>query len=296
MSENNKKAPYPAERITRAGASWAGVHRIAYGETDSTNLRAREAAEEGACHGTVVTARSQTAGRGRHGRSWESPAGQNLYATLILRPELLPDRAPMLTLVMALSVCRTIRQLTELPCEIKWPNDIVYDGRKLCGILTQMQLEQTAIRYVLVGVGVNVDGTYCGDLAQTATSLKQACGSAAREELCGSAVGEEHCGIAPCLQMDDSDFTERLLDGILTAFEADYERFLETGDLSQLQEEYHAYLVNRNAKVRVLDPQGEYEGMALGITDTGELLVQTGSDICQVCAGEVSVRGIYGYV
>ena len=245
---------------------------ISYEETDSTNVRARIAALEGEAHGTLITAGKQTAGRGRRGRSWDSPAGSNLYFTLILKPDFAPDQASMLTLVMAHAVAEAIIGVTGLECRIKWPNDIVVNGKKVCGILTEMSVDKGKIQHVLIGVGVNVGRQeFAPELADKATSLEQE--TAAR--------------------IDE----RTLLCEIMKAFEKDYESFVRCGNLEPLQEAYNALLVNRNAAVRVLDPKGEYEGKALGITKTGELLVETAEgSLVEVYAGEVSVIGIYGYV
>lgn len=254
------------------GTGWAGKVMISYEETDSTNVRARVAAMDGALHGTLVTAAKQTAGRGRRGRSWESPAGRNIYFTLILKPDFDPDQASMLTLVMSCAVTESIKQIAGLDCGIKWPNDIVVNGKKVCGILTEMSADKGKINYVLIGVGINVGNQeFAPELADKATSL------------------EKEAGTGMC--------RDELLSEIMRAFEKDYESFAECGNLKPLREAYNALLVNRNARVRVLDPREEYEGKALGITNTGELLVEKeDGSLVEVYAGEVSVRGIYGYV
>ena len=119
-------------------------------------MQAAKEAALGAPHGTLVVADRQTAGKGRRGRAWESPAGSNLYFSLILRPEISADNASVLTLVMAHSVCRTLSTQTGLDCKIKWPNDIVIDGKKVCGILTELSFEKNGSFYLIVGVGINV--------------------------------------------------------------------------------------------------------------------------------------------
>lgn len=251
---------------------WAGRILKFYDETDSTNVQAVREAENGAPHGTLIVADRQTAGKGRRGRCWESPADTNIYFTLILKPDFAPDRASMLTLVMAHSVNRSVKQETGLNCGIKWPNDIVVNGRKVCGILTEMRVEQAGIRHVVIGVGVNVGKQeFPDDLSERATCLEQECSSKVSRS--------------------------SLLARIMKAFEEDYKTFIDWGNLYGLLDSYNQVLVNRNSSVRVLDPRGEYEGKALGITENGELLVETGNgEVVEVYAGEVSVRGIYGYV
>lgn len=266
------------------GTVWAGKEFYFYKTTDSTNMRAKQAAGQNASHGALFVADEQTLGRGRRGRAWQSPAGKNIYYTLLLRPELPADRASMLTLVMALSVAEGIGHILsgmntgggDISCRpgIKWPNDIVIDGRKVCGILTEMipGRKLNTIQYVVIGAGINV--------------AKQEF----PEELMGKAVSlEEICGF----------FVSRreLLSDIMQSFENNYAVFMKCRDLAQLRERYNAFLVNRDRRVRVLDPKGEFEGVARGITDAGELLVETeDKSVRKVYAGEVSVRGIYGYV
>ena len=127
---------------------------VYYEETDSTNIRARKLAEEGAPDGTLVVTDFQNAGRGRRGRMWVSPSGTGIFMSLILRPDILPSSASMLTLVAALAVYDGIKETTGLETVIKWPNDIVAEGKKLCGILTEMSAELEGIHYVVTGIGI----------------------------------------------------------------------------------------------------------------------------------------------
>ena len=268
---------------------WAGNRLLFYDVTDSTNLQAREEAEDGAPHGTMIVADRQTAGRGRRGRSWESPAGVNVYFSLIMRPDVVPDKASMLTLIMAHSVCRVIALRTGLDCKIKWPNDVVVNGRKVCGILTEMGLRKDGSFYLVVGVGINVRSQeFAPELSGKATSLEDEIGRRSTAAL---------CKVTDSLEGDLAVSRSLLLAEIMGAFEEDYEIFLSRQNLSGLLDSYNHMLINRDAKVRVLDPRGEYDGKALGITETGELLVETADGTVErVYAGEVSVRGIYGYV
>lgn len=260
-----------AELTSLLHTEWVGKKLLFYPELNSTNIQAKLEAEKGASHGTLVVTDSQTAGRGRRGRTWESPGGTNLYFTLILRPEIQPQQASMLTLVMADAVGRAIEQETGLQAGIKWPNDIVVNKKKVVGILTEMSLERDYIQYVVVGVGINVGRQeFETELAKKATSLETEAGRTIKR--------------GP------------LLARVMQEFEADYQLFLKAGDLTLLLDSYHKMLVNRNVQVQVLDPQGDYQGIARGITPKGELLVETEHGIKQVYAGEVSVRGIYGYV
>lgn len=260
------------ELRSRIHTAWAGAELHFHQITGSTNLLAKQAGEEGAPHGALFVANAQTAGRGRRGRSWQSPAGANIYFTILLRPNLEPDQASMLTLVMAHSVAEAIERITGLEPAIKWPNDVLLENKKICGILTEMSLEREYIHYVVCGVGINVaDQDFPEGVREHATAV---------ETVWGRKVSKG-----------------ALLQAVMEAFERDYDAFVGAGDLTPLLESYNRRLVNRDRKVRVLDPKGEWEGTARGINAQGELLVENAEGaVVAVYAGEVSVRGIYGYV
>jgi len=142
-------------------------------ETGSTNDAARHFAEQGATEGTLVVAERQTQGRGRLGRSWISEPSVGIYASILLRPVLKPRDAPVLTLVAAVAASEAIEQACGLSADIKWPNDLLLGARKCCGILSEMQAERGEIRYVIVGIGINVNhSTFPDELSQHATSLR----------------------------------------------------------------------------------------------------------------------------
>jgi len=261
-----------AEIKSRIQTKWAGKELKYFDSTTSTNLLAKQAGEEGGVHGTLFVADEQTAGRGRRGRVWESPKGANIYFTILLRPEIDPNKASMLTLVMAHSVANAIGRLTGMTPGIKWPNDILLDGRKVCGILTEMSAEKDYMHYVVCGVGINVQKQdFPEDLRIKAGTI---------EEITKNSVSKAH-----------------LLQLIMEEFEKDYESFIEAESLAPLQESYDALLLNRDAEVKILDPKGEWTGIARGINAEGELLVETAEgEVTAVYAGEVSVRGMDGYV
>ena len=267
-----------ADIQSRLKTKWVGQPLLFFDSIDSTNIRAKQEAEQGAESGLLVVADKQTAGRGRRGRGWESPSGINIYYTLLLKPDFAADCAPMLTLVMALAVAKGIRQTLRLDSEeaakvgIKWPNDIVVDGKKVCGILTEMSMEQSYIQHIVIGVGINV--------------RKQEFPEEIRDR---AAAIDEQCGFRIS--------RSQLIADIMEAFEEDYAIFLQTHDLKGLRASYTKLLVNQDREVCVLDPKGEYRGIARGINDQGELLVERqDGNIQEVYAGEVSVRGVYGYV
>ena len=123
-------------------------------------------------HGTLVVAGRQEAGKGRRGRSWESPEKDGIFMTVLLRPDFEPQKASMLTIIAALAVTKALRTMFELPAEIKWPNDIILKDKKVCGILTELSTEIDAINYVVVGIGINVSNRkFEEEVALTATSI-----------------------------------------------------------------------------------------------------------------------------
>ena len=264
----------------RLTTRWAGHPLIYSEETGSTNSDIFGFSDRGYPQGTLAVTAKQTTGKGRRGRTWISPPGVNIYMSILLKPDFRPETAPMLTLVMAMSVFGACKELYGKECVfgIKWPNDIVVSARgenyhKICGILTEMRMEEKEIRDIVIGIGINVNQTeFPEEISQTAGSLALALGR----------------------EVSRADLTA----AVWKYFEEYYERFAEAQTLKPLKEEYESALVNRGRKVRVLDPSTPFEGTAMGINDLGELLVQPddGSAVMAVGTGEVSVRGVMGYV
>ena len=244
--------------------------RYHFEEIDSTNKKAKELGQKDCPHGTLVTADTQVSGIGRRGRSWSSEKDTGIYMSMVLRPEIETDKAAMLTVVAAMAVEKALLEL-EADVKIKWPNDIVLNQKKICGILTEVSLKGAEIDFVVLGIGINVNNKeFPEEIKETASSLS--------------------------LELGQVFDREMLITKVWKQFDVYYELFLQTKDLSLLKEEYESVLANKNEKVKVLDPQGEYVGIAAGITNTGELIVDTEGEQKLVSGGEVSVRGIYGYV
>ena len=251
---------------------WVGCEILYFDSIDSTNTKAQELAEKGYPSGTLVVADKQIAGKGRRGRNWESPSGCGIFMTLMLKPDINPNNASMLTLVSALAVAKALADITGKDAKIKWPNDIVIDGRKVCGILTEMSAQFDYINNIVIGIGINVNNSsFPEEISATASSLRLLSG------------GKKYR-------------RAEIIEKIMEYFEKYYSIFLETEDLSALVNEYDAMLVNMKKQVKVLDPKEPFEGKAMGITKTGELIVDTWESRKLVSSGEVSVRGIYGYV
>ena len=250
---------------------WLAKKIIYLPVTDSTNTQAKKMGEEGAEHGTLVVTQCQTAGRGRRGRSWESPEG-NVYFTFLLRPEVEISRASMITLVAALAVAKAVDDVTGLDSKIKWPNDVVANGKKLCGILTESSSDLEYINYAVVGIGINVNQTaFPEKIAETASSL--------------------------LLETGHTVDRGQLLGVFLNRFEQYYETFIQTEDMSGLRDVYNEKLVNCGREVKIIEKDRERVLKALGIDNDGGLVVENSEGEREsIISGEVSVRGIYGYV
>ncbi len=170
---------YLSETNIREGLETSLVGRkiCTFGILKSTNDHAWRLADEGAPEGTVVIAEEQTAGRGRFGRSWSSPPGMGIWCSIIFRPGLFPWEAPRMTMMAALAAARAIRASTGLVVSLKWPNDVLIEGRKICGILTELSADTDAVRFVITGIGLNVhqhEDDFPAALRDKATSLRMA--------------------------------------------------------------------------------------------------------------------------
>ena len=251
---------------------WVAKEVLYFDTIDSTNTKAQELAEKGYPSGTLVVADKQESGKGRRGRSWVSPSGTGIFMTLMIKPDINPNNASMLTLVAALAVAKAITSVTGEEAMIKWPNDIVVNGKKVCGILTEMNAQFDYINHIVVGIGINVHNeSFPEEISQMASSLMIEAGGKRFHRA-------------------------QIIAETMSYFEQYYDTFLQTQDLSALVRKYDELLVNMNKAVRVLDPKEPFDGKAMGITPKGELIVDTWESRKLVSSGEVSVRGIYGYV
>ncbi len=229
--------------------------------------RAAELARAGCPEGCVVTARQQTAGRGRHSRSWLSAPGQGLYLSAVLRPQCSPDQAPVLTLVIGLAVKEALETTTGVRCDIRWPNDILIAERKCCGILVEMEAERRTVSHVVAGIGVNLNHeAFPEDLAATATSLWMETGRT--------------------WSRDD------ILPGLLDALEACYGLY-ERGGSAPIMEAFQrasSYVSGRRVVVEGL-PDGSdapREGVTAGLNASGQLLLRAhDGTVAPVVAGSV---------
>ena len=251
-----------------------GRELVCLDQVDSTNNEIKRRAVGEVPDGLTVVAGEQTGGRGRRGRSFVSPPGKGLYLSALLKPDCPLGEVPTLTAWSAVAVCDAIEELCGVRPGIKWPNDVILEGRKLCGILTELELEAetAALRYVVVGIGVNISQTetdFGPEVAPVAISLAQALGRAPRRAEVARALLDS-------------------LDRLYVGFPQQREGWLAR---------YRADCLTVGKPVRVLSGAGEREGTALGVEEDFSLRVawkDGGEEV--LSSGEVSVRGLLGYV
>lgn len=244
---------------TRDFGRTAEVHPV----IDSTNTHAKALAAQGAVHGTLVCARSQTGGRGRFGRKFHSPDANGIYMSLILRPDFPADKAVMITSMTAVAVARAIERLADVQVQIKWVNDLYIDGRKVCGILCEagMDFESGRLEYAVVGIGVNTArAEFPDEIKDIATSVGNVCG----KDISKNRLIAEICN---CME----EMYDQLEDGA----------FME-------ESRRRSNVIGRN--VVVLRGNDRIPAKALDIDDQGSLVVETQEGILHVHSGEVSVR------
>ena len=245
---------------------YMGRPLLFFHETDTTSNRIREFALEGGAEGALAVAESQTAGRGRRGRHWEAPAGTGVWMSLLLRPKMEPASAPALTLLAGLAVAEALEEVTGLSMEIKWPNDILCNGKKIVGILMEMDCEMQEVPFIVLGIGVNVNmAEFPEGLREKATSLY--------------------------LEGGRTYSRRQTVHSILERFEELYDAFLQSGSFVPFQKRYREKCVNIGREVLVLGRE-DFSAVVLDVTPEGELLVlrlDTGREEV-VFSGEVSIR------
>lgn len=234
----------------------------------STNDYLKQLGNEGAQSGTVVTAREQTKGKGRLGRSWQGARGKALAFSVLLRPKMSPSEVGEVTPLAGLAMCKAIHRVTELDCMIKWPNDIIVGGKKLVGILTEMSAEYDAVEYIVIGIGVNVEQTvFPEEIAFKATSLLLETGR----------HFDQNKLLAEFINQLEGEFSANNLSLTPSALD-EYEKRCAT--------------IGRSVTFR----RGErtISGMAVGIAEGGRLKVMlSDGSIRKISSGEVTVQGIY---
>ncbi|MGE5584855.1 MAG: biotin--[acetyl-CoA-carboxylase] ligase [Bacillota bacterium] len=260
-----------ARHVRAQGPVFLGREVQRFAEVDSTNAVARRMAEAGAPEGTCVVAETQTAGRGRMGRTWHSPPG-GLWLSVVLRPTVAPRDVGKLALVTGVAVTEAIRKATSLPAKMKWPNDVVVRGRKVSGILVEGRWRGEAVDYIVEGIGINVAVDIAGlpqDIQATAGTLVPPCGQGALA------------------------LRERLLALVLEELGVLYRRFL-SGRFLGILEKARLYSDTLGREVEAACPGGPVLGTAVDIDADGALVIRTSSGDVRMVSGDVSVRSAGG--
>ncbi|KEI11561.1 biotin--acetyl-CoA-carboxylase ligase [Clostridium novyi B str. ATCC 27606] len=253
--------------------NYIGKNIMYFNTIDSTNNKAKELGAKGILEGTVVISEEQTGGRGRLGRQWVSPKFKGIWMSVILRPNIEPMEASKITQIAAAAVCSVIKELG-IDVYIKWPNDIVLNNKKICGILTEMSGEINKINYIVLGIGINVNideedlPEYIKDIA---TSIKIETGlNIQRKELIAK---------------------------IFNKFEILYDEFINEGTIKKSIEICKGNSALLGKEVKIIRKSTEVFAKALTIAEDGELIVEyNDGKVEKIVSGEVSIRGIYGYV
>ncbi len=255
----------PEEVILNLHTNWLGRNYHYHEEVTSTNDQALELASRGAPHGAVVVAEKQTAGKGRLSRSWESPFLHGLYVSLLLRLSIPTQEAPQCNLLAALAFTRVLSRYEGITVTIKWPNDVLINGKKAVGILTEMQSDQDMTRFLVVGMGLNVN--------HTAEDLDP---------------GFRYPATSLALEVGHPVMRQALLIRLLSEFESLLDRYAAEGFSCFLEElEQHSYLLGR--EVLVQQPQGDLRGVVMGFTREGALRLKTADgNESVIWAGDVS--------
>lgn len=233
----------------------------------STQEEAKRLAEQGAPEGTAVLAEEQTGGRGRMGRQWYSPRGKGVWMSIVLRPDLPLSLTPQLTLLAGVAVCRAIREVSGVQAGIKWPNDLLAGGRKVCGILLESSLREGGLHYCIAGIGIAANlalEDYPDNLQGVGTSLLIESG--------GNPVDRS-----------------RLTKAVLAEMEYLYQLYIERG-FGPVRELWESMSVTLGRMVSFHSPEGRREGKAVGLDDSGGLLLEdTSGKITSILSGEIEM-------
>lgn len=255
----------PEEIKWKLDTKFMGKSIISYKKVDSTNTVAYGLAEDGASEGTVILAEEQAKGKGRRGRLWASPSKGGIYMSCVLRPGILPSEISKITLLAAVAAAKSIRQVTGLNAMIKWPNDILVNNKKICGILTEMKAEQDRIHFIVIGIGINVN-TPCRLLPKGASSLK-----------------DEMRPRAKSGSISRIEFTRKLLENL----ESEYLSLKKNG-FNPIIEEWKHYSTMLGARIKVTAPDRTFEGQVYDIDDQGALVVRLESGVLErVSSGDI---------
>jgi BirA family biotin operon repressor/biotin-[acetyl-CoA-carboxylase] ligase len=249
-----------------------GKNIVHFDTISSTNTKAKELANDNCPNGTIIVSEEQTSGRGRLGRQWVSPKGKGIWMSIILRPDIPPMEAYKVTIIAAAAVHGALTE-NGVASLIKWPNDIIIDGKKICGILTEMNAELSNIHYLVIGIGINVNTESLEipeDLKDKASSLKI---------------------------QTNKHFNRKVLFGsIINHFEPLYTQFVSTGSIESSIAVCRENSAVLNRDILLIESNKSTAVKVVDINNNGHLLVQEGSAIREVLSGEVSLRAKDGYI
>lgn len=251
----------PAELKNNLKTKFLGRNILSYASIDSTNDTAYKLAEDGAKEGMVVVAERQKKGKGRQGRRWASPKG-GIYFSCIIRPDIEPKEVAKITLVSALAVCVSIREMARIPVLIKWPNDIMIGGRKVCGILTEMKAEQDRVDFLVIGIGINVDNPLPA-LPKGSTTLSE----------------ESGAGVSKV------ELTKKVLEKL-----EHYILLFKKEGFEPIRDEWRGLSGTLGRHVKMHSHEGKIEGQAIDVDNDGALVVRLDSGFHKrILSGDVII-------
>ena len=250
---------------------YLGQNVICFETIGSTNNYIKDRADQ-LPEGTLLVSEEQKAGRGRIGREWTSPSGKGIWMSLLLKPEISPQGAPKITQIAAAALVETVKELYGLDVKVKWPNDIVVNGRKVCGILTEMGSELGRVSHIVLGIGINANiESFGGELAEKATSLK--------------------------IEKGHAIDRKKFLFYFLKELESLLDRFFGEGDFEPALNICRRYSAVIGKRVWINEKNSSVEVLATGINNDGELVVQyEDGSVKAIFSGEVSIRSENGYI
>lgn len=252
--------------------NWLGKEIIYKDTIGSTNDYAKQASANSAKQGLLVIADNQISGKGSRGRRWFSPPQTGIWMSFVLKSDLCMHQVPEITLMVSYCLAKVLRQTYQVPAMIKWPNDIILNGKKAAGILTETGIDKGKNQYIIIGIGINVNTMQFSDETKgSATSL--------------------------FLESGHIFLRAKLAAKILKQIEKEYEKYLQANSLKNIYEAYNEILVHRDMKVKIVKGKKETEATTIGINEHGALLIRhVSGKMDNIKAGEISVRGIHGYI
>jgi len=254
------------ELESRLKTEFIGKNCLFYSELTSTNDQAKKIVNENTNieNGTVVITEKQTNGKGRQGRNWVSPEKSGVYFSIILKPNITPMETPQITLITGIAVANAINKITKLKSGIKWPNDVIINGKKVCGILTEMTAEVDKVKYVIVGIGINVNNDKFENIIKDkATSLK----------------------IESGINLKRAD----VIAAVIEEFEVLYKIYADKKDFSLFIDRYKKLCLNMNKQVKAVFKDRQITGTVCDIGQNGQLIIKTSNDTVSIISGEVSL-------